>query len=59
MWKKFPLDIPADQEEVWIRVRYYYGAPFLATWDLATREFTSTVNAITYPAWCVARWKSQ
>jgi hypothetical protein len=59
MWKTLPLLKPADQEIVWIRIKYYYGAPFLALWDLATHQFTSSVNSIIYPAWTVSRWKSQ
>ena len=58
-WKKLPGQVPADEEEVWIRIKYYYGAPFLATWLAATQDFTSTINSIVYPAWTVARWKSQ
>jgi len=58
-WKTFPLNIPDDQEEVWVRVKYYYSTPFLATFDLATLTLVSTVNEITYPAWVIARWKSQ
>lgn len=58
-WKTLPLNEPADQEEVWVRVKYYYSAPFLATYDEATETFISTVNLITYPAWSIARWKSK
>jgi hypothetical protein len=59
MWKKIPFDLPADQEEVYIRIKYYYGAPFLATWDLASQSFESTENSIIFPAWTVSRWKFQ
>jgi len=59
MWKTLPTNLPEDQEEVWLRIKYYYGAPFLASWDLATMTFTSSVNSIIYPAWSVSRWKSQ
>jgi hypothetical protein len=59
MWKKLPLDVPADLQVVWIRVKYYYGEPFLAEWFAATQDFISTVNSIIYPAWTVSRWKSQ
>jgi hypothetical protein len=58
-WKQLPEDLPVDEEEVWIRIKYYYGSPFLATWNEATQDFTSTDNSIVYPAWTVARWKSQ
>lgn len=58
-WETFPLNIPTDQQEVWVRVKYYYSTPFLATYSVATENFVSTVNSITYPAWVIARWKSQ
>jgi len=58
-WKKLPGQVPADEEEVWIRIKYYYGAPFLATWLAATQDFTSTDNSIVYPAWTVSRWASK
>ncbi len=59
MWKTLPINLPANQEIVWIRIKYYYGSPFLAKWDLPTLQFTSSVNSIVYPAWTVSRWKSQ
>lgn len=59
MWNSLPLVLPTDQEEVWIRIKYYYGPPFLATWTTATQQFTSSINSIIYPTWTVARWKSQ
>lgn len=58
-WKTFPLNIPDNEQEVWIRVKYYYSTPFLATYYVATENFISTTNSITYPAWTIARWKSQ
>jgi len=59
MWKTLPLLKPVDQEIVWIRIKYYYGDPFLAKWDLASLTFSSSVNSIPYPAYVVSRWKSQ
>ncbi len=58
-WKTFPLNIPDDREVVWVRVKYYYSTPFKATFLLATFTLVSIVNEITYPAWVIARWKSQ
>ena len=55
-WQTFPKHVPNDSETVWIRVKYYYGAPFQATYNLSTQEFTSIDNSITFPAWVVARW---
>lgn len=59
MWKKIPLFIPENEQEVWIRIKYYYSAPFLATYYTADQQFISTVNSIIYPVWTVARWKPQ
>lgn len=59
MWHSLPLVIPTDQLIVWVRVKYYYGTPFLAKWDLATLTFTSSTNSIVYPAYVVSRWKHQ
>jgi len=56
IWKYLPKNIPTDTEEVWVRVRYYYHQPFLATWDETEQSFTSTDNSIIYPAWTIARW---
>jgi hypothetical protein len=58
-WNQFPFDIPTDQEVVWVRIKYYYGKPFLAIWIEATQDFTSLDNSIVYPAWTIARWRSQ
>jgi hypothetical protein len=58
-WKQLPEELPENEEEVWIRIKYYYGPPFLAIWYTADQQFVSTDNSIIYPAWCVARWKSQ
>lgn len=58
MWKTFPSDVPANGETVWIRVKYYYSAPFQAVYTSATQLFTSTTNAIIYPAYVIARWKA-
>ena len=58
-WNTFPKNIPDDEEIVWIRVKYYYSAPFLAEYDAANQAFVSEDNSIAYPAWTIARWKSQ
>jgi len=58
-WKTFPLNIPANEQEVWVRVKYYYSTPFLATYDEAGQQFISTTNEIIYPVWVIARWKPQ
>ena len=58
-WKTFPHDVPNNLEVVWVRVKYYYSTPFLATYINVEEEFISIDNLITYPVWCIARWKHQ
>jgi hypothetical protein len=58
MWYTFPVNVPADGATVWIRIKYYYSAPFQAVYNSATQEFTSVTNSIIYPAYAVARWKA-
>jgi hypothetical protein len=57
-WKKLPTDLPVDGDTVWVRVLNYFSQPFLATFTLASVQFTSLVNNVVYPAWCVCRWLS-
>lgn len=59
IWNTFPGATPDDEEEVWIRIKYFYGPPFLAVWNEADQKFVSSDNSIDFPAWTVARWKSQ
>jgi len=59
IWKTFPLDIPSDSQTVWLRVRYCFSTPFLATYDETNQQFISTINSIYYPAWVIARWRPQ
>lgn len=37
-WQKMPEDVPVDAQVVWVR-RFGTGAPFAATWRVATQEF--------------------
>lgn len=55
-WFTFPKTIPNDSETVYIRIKYYYGTPFLAIYSVSSQQFTSIDNSIIYPAWTVARW---
>ena len=59
LWSSLPTVVPTDTEVVWVRITYYYTEPFLAQWSAAQQEFTSVDNSIVYPAWTVARWRSQ
>jgi len=58
-WHYFPLDIPADQDIVWIRLIYSYSTAFLAQYVAADQCFISQENDIIFPAWTIFRWKAQ
>ena len=59
-WKTLPQDKPADGEEVWIRLNYWFGAPFLAKWDLSNQQFFASPGyELIYPLWTISRWRSQ
>jgi len=57
-WKSIPFEIPSNGQEVNIRVKYYYGLPFLAVYSVANQNFVSSTGSIVYPAWTVSRWKA-
>lgn len=55
-WKQFPKDVPADGATIWVRVYWFYGTAFKATYDNTTKLVTSVDNSIEFPAWGVSRW---
>ncbi len=56
-WFTLSESVPADGQTVYIRVNFFYGAPFQATWNSSTQQFTSVVTGIIFPAFTVARWQ--
>lgn len=56
-WATIPEFIPFDGQLCWVRVKYYYSDPFLATWDETNQQFISLLGGIIYPAWTIARWR--
>lgn len=56
-WKTLPLHVPTNGQTVWIRVTFYYSAPFQAVYDSTNQTFTSVINSIVFPAYIVARWE--
>ena len=56
-WQTTPLELPIDGVPCWVRLNYWFGQPFRATYNVATEEWTSTVNGLTYPVWSISRWK--
>jgi hypothetical protein len=57
-WLQFPDSMPENSDVCWIRIKYYYGEPFQAYWDVATLSFVSLVNSIPYHASLVSRWRA-
>jgi hypothetical protein len=55
-WYNLPKNIPNDAETVWVRVKYFYGEPFEATYDITLQEFVSIDNNLTFPVYVIARW---
>lgn len=56
-WKTLPDTIPRDGRVYWVRLNYWFGQPFQATWvetDLVFRV-TDTVE-LDYPFWTVSRF---
>lgn len=59
MWKTIFLELPMDQEVVWIRVLNIYGQLGLALWDESLQSFTMQTTGISVPVEMCSRWKSQ
>lgn len=57
IWKTLPTQLPVDAEEVWVRLNYWFGAPFKAIYSESADTFTDSVNSIVYPIWTISRWR--
>jgi|WetSurMetagenome_2_1015567.scaffolds.fasta_scaffold04315_3 hypothetical protein len=58
-WYDLSEAAPGNGDTVYVRVKYYYGKPFLAVYSASTQGFTSIDTAQFYPNWSVARWAYQ
>lgn len=56
MWQDTAIDQPANGQDCWCR-RWWYAAPFLATWDSSTKTFTAVWGGV-IPWYEVSRWKA-
>lgn len=56
-WKTMPLEVPTDFYDCFVRLNYWFGAPFRATYSSAAKEWTSVENGLKYPIWSISRWK--
>lgn len=59
MWKNPLIELPANEQIVWIRVGTNYGDPVLAQFNSSSQEFTSEESGLDVHASLVARWKAQ
>jgi len=57
-WKTLPYQIPVDGSIVWVRLNYWFGAPFKAQWNEFDGSFISVVNSISYPHYTISRWRN-
>jgi hypothetical protein len=56
-WKTMPGELPLDGVVCWVRLNYWFGSPFEATYSVANKEWTSEENGLKYPVWSISRWK--
>lgn len=56
-WFTSPLNLPPDETLCLVRLNYWFGPPFLATYSNAAQEWTSQTNSVVYPVWSVSRWR--
>jgi hypothetical protein len=58
-WHIVPASLPVSGEIVWVRINYWFGQPFLASYNSSDQSFVSVDNSLSYPVWSVMRWKEQ
>jgi len=58
MWQNPLINLPSDNQTVWIRVGTNYGNPVQATFDQSNQSFTSIESGLIVPAYIVARWRA-
>ena len=56
-WTYIPKSIPVDGIDCFVRINYWFGEPFTATFDSATQEWTDIEHNQKYPVWSVSRWR--
>lgn len=55
-WMDFSSVCPNAGSTCYIRVKYYYGSPFLAIYSASLQGFTGIDSGVFIPAYAVARW---
>lgn len=58
-WIQIPLQMPANNDVVWVRTQRWSGAAFLAQYKSAQEAFVDQTNSIDFPAYSIAYWKPQ
>lgn len=57
IWKTIFKELPANEQQVWIRVLTIYGELSIAQYDSVTQTFTVVLTGVVIPVYHVARWK--
>lgn len=57
MWNNPLIQLPINNQVVWIRVGTNYGDPVLATYESSTQNFISDESGLIIHASFIARWK--
>lgn len=58
-WKSVFVELPANNEVVWIRVLTIYGELTKAKYNAGKETFEVDLTGIIIPVYMVGRWKSQ
>jgi len=56
-WYSTPNTMPAPLTDYNVRIRYWFGKPFLARYDADNEVWISNSNGLTYPVWSISRFQ--
>jgi len=56
-WNNIPLDIPNDNQIVWVRLYNSACPPFQAIYHADTQTFESVKTHIIYPIYTIYKWR--
>ena len=56
-WYTMPETIPDDDILCWVRINYWFGPAFKATYDHELGIWISQNGLLEYPQWTVCRWR--
>lgn len=56
-WFTTPQFLPEPNQLCWVRLNYWFGAPFQANWIDAEHGWHYAEHEIDYPIWTISRWR--